>query len=74
MRSFRSGQSISHEEMKAGAEPGSKSEVQTKSLTGLEDGDVEDIPVPVAVAPVDDGKAKRHRVVHKKVTRFAEDA
>lgn len=67
------GQSISHEEMKAGADPAAKSETPIKSLTGLEDGETDDIPVPVAAAvPVDD-KAKRHRVVHKKVTRFSED-
>jgi len=65
---------ISQEEMKAGAEAAAKLESPIKSLTGLEDGETEDIPVPAAVVPVDDGKAKRHRVVHKKVTRFNEDA
>jgi small subunit ribosomal protein S2 len=68
------GQTISQEEMKAGAEHAHKTDTPIKSLTGLEDGETEDsIPVPVAV-PIDDGKTKRHRVVHKKVTRFSEDA
>lgn len=67
------GVAVTAEEMKAG-EAAAKSETPIKSLTGLEDGEVEDIiPVPVA-ALVDDGKAKRHRVVHKKVTRTTEDA
>lgn len=66
------GQSISNEEMKAATAAAAKTDTPIKSLTGLEDGEIEDIPVPVAV-PVDD-KTKRHRVVHKKVTRFSEDA
>jgi small subunit ribosomal protein S2 len=67
------GMAVSPEEMKAGAEPAAKPETPIKSLSGLDDGESDDIPVPVAV-PVDDSQTKRHRIVHKKVTRFNDDA
>jgi small subunit ribosomal protein S2 len=64
------GQTISADEMKAAAE--SK---KGNAIAGddTDEPEIEGIPADVAAATTDDSKTKKHRVVHKKVTRFTEE-
>jgi small subunit ribosomal protein S2 len=62
------GQKLSPEELKAAE----TEKAETAALAGeTDDADTDDVPI-IADA-VEDSKAKKHRVVHKKVTKFVEE-
>jgi small subunit ribosomal protein S2 len=63
------GQPVSAEEMKAAESAKAQAALRTEEI---DESDTEAVPgVPVEL--IDEAKAKHHRVVHKKVTRFTEE-